>query len=247
MPVALASGLPVNAMRFSHFAIARLALVALPSSLLAFTAGCATSSFGGAAPGYDQQACLERALRRAPDPELVARASKAFKAECREGGAEACSALGVMNELGVGVPMDAAHAVALYARACAAGNSRGCANLGVARAEGIGGPRDVVAGARLLAPGCEHGDARACLHLGRLHLGGDGGSNDLALAAELFGRACAGEEPSACVALGDVRASAGNADAAAALYGEACGLGDVTGCRRLDVGSSQIVATSDLP
>jgi hypothetical protein len=222
---------------------ARLALVAVPWSILVFVTGCATSSFGGAAPGYDQQACLERALRRAPDPETVARASRAFMAECRDGGAQACSALGVMNEIGVGVPANQAHAVVLYERACAAGNTRGCANLGVARLMGIGGPQDVVAGARLLEPACERGDARACVHLARLHATGEAVSNDPVLAAQLFGRACTGEEASACVALGDIRAGAGNAGAAAALYGEACALGDTTGCGRLEARSRQTIAT----
>jgi TPR repeat protein len=232
-------------MNLARSAKARLALLAVSWSTLVLVTGCATSSFGGAAPGYDQQACLERALRRAPDAETVARASKAFMAECREGGAEACSALGVMNEIGVGVPVNAAHSVALYERACAAGNSRGCANLGVARVEGMGGPRDVVAGARLLEPACDRGDARACLHLARLHRTGAGVSNDPVLAAQLFGRACTGEEPSACVALGDIRARADNPGAAAALYGEACALGDATGCGHLEARSRETIATSE--
>ena len=87
--------------------IARRALFALSTSILALTAGCA-ASFGGALPGYDQQACAERALRRGPDRYTVADAVRAFKTDCHEGGAEACSALGVMNELGIGVPQNAA-------------------------------------------------------------------------------------------------------------------------------------------
>ena len=238
----------VHPMRIVCSAIARFALFAIPSSIVASVTGCATSSFGGAAPGYDQQACVEGALRRAPDPETVASARKAFKAECREGGAEACSALGVMNEIGVGVPMNAAQAVVLYERACEAGNARGCVNLGVARAEGIGGPRDAAAGARLLEPACYHGDARACVHLARLYTAGDGVANDPVLAAQLFELACSGDEASACIALGDFRAKAGNLDGAADLYGKACSLGDMTGCKRLDApraGSREEVATSD--
>jgi TPR repeat protein len=231
-------------MRTDRLALVRLALLTLSSSILVSVTGCAASSFGGAAPGYDQQACLERALRRAPDPETVARASKAFKVECREGGAEACSALGVMNEIGVGVPADAGHAVVLYQRACDAGNARGCANLGVARIEGIGGPRDVAAGARLLGPACDHGDARACVNLAGLRVSGDGVSKDPTLAAKLFEIACRGDEPAACIALADIRATLGYASVAAELYGKACGLGDAVGCKRLDVDSRQVIATS---
>jgi TPR repeat protein len=211
--------------------IACFAIVAFSSvcSLI----GCVDSSFGGAAPGYDQQACLERALRRAPDPETVARASEAFKKECREGGAEACSALGVMNEIGVGVPANAPRAVLLYKRACSAGNARGCANLGIAQAEGIGSPRDALAGARLLEPACYHGDARACLYLARLHDAGEGASKDSVLAAQLLELACGGDEAAACVALGDARAKAGQPSTE--FYDKACSLGNAVACTRLEV------------
>jgi TPR repeat protein len=223
----------VSVMNRVRSAIARLALLALSVSSLVSITGCA-ESFGGASPGYDQQACAERALRRTPDQAVVARAVRAFKADCREGGAEACSALGVMNEMGVGVPANAKHAVALYDLACQAGNARGCANLGVARAQGIGGPRDAVAGARLLVPACDQGDARACGYLGRLFAAGDGVVSDAARASQLFEVACRGEEGSACTSLGDLRAKAGKQGAADELYGKACSLGDASGCKRFD-------------
>ena len=223
----------VHVMNRVRSALARLALFAVPVSMLVSITGCA-ESFGGAAPGYDQQACAERALRRTPDQATVARATRAFKADCVQGGAEACSALGVMNEMGVGVPTNPRHAVALYDRACQAGNARGCANLGVAKAQGLGGPRDAVAAARLLLPACDQGDARACGYLGRLFAAGDGVVSDAARASQLFELACRGEEASACTSLGDLRIKAGKHGAADELYGKACSLGDANGCKRFD-------------
>jgi TPR repeat protein len=234
-------------MKFVRHAIARLALLGLPVSVLVSITGCA-ASFGGASPGYDQQACAERALRRTPDQDTVARATRAFKADCLQGGAEACSALGVMNELGVGVRVNAKHAVALYDLACQAGNTRGCANLGVAKAEGLGGPRDAVAAARLLMPACNQGDARACGYLGRLFAAGDGVVSDAARASQLFEVACRGEEGTACTSLGDLRIRDGKHGAADELYGKACSLGDVNGCKRFDAsgpGLRVAIAMSD--
>jgi len=222
-----------SVVKFFSSVIARGAPFALSTSILASTAGCA-ASFGGSLPGYDQQACAERALRRTPDRYTLADAVRAFKIDCHEGGAEACSALGVMNELGVGVPLNAARAVALYDRACKVGNTRGCANLGVARSLGIGVARDAAAGAQLLIPACDQGDARACSYLGRLYAAGDGVVGDAARAARLFDLACQGEEGSACTSLADLRASAGQRDDANELYGLACSLGDSNGCDRFD-------------
>jgi uncharacterized protein len=232
--------------RVSH-AVARLALLAFPTSMLLLTGGCA-ESFGGAMPGYDQQACAERALRRAPNAYTVAEAVRAFRADCLQGGAEACSALGVMNEVGVGLPANAPHAVALYTRACQAGNTRGCANLGVAKVQGIGVVRDAVAGARLLVPACDLGDARACAYLGRMYATGDGVVADASKAAQLFDVACLKEEGSACTSLGDLRAGEGGRGAADELYGKACSLGDADGCKHFDAPTPVtrvLVATRD--
>jgi len=193
--------------------------------------GC-VSSFASAS-GYDEQVCVERSLRRTPDPVTAAQARQQFEEECRQGGAEACSALGVINELGVGIPANVQRAVALYERACHAGNRRGCANLGVVRAEGIGGPVDVQAAVQLLEPACAEGDARACAHLAGLRERGVGVSKDPLLAAHLLELACDGEEASACLALGDIRAKARQFESAMASYGKGCLHGDEAACARL--------------
>jgi TPR repeat protein len=216
-------------MRF-NLSAARVGLV-VSSSFILFTTGC-VSSFANAS-GYDEQACVERSLRRTPDPVTVAQARQQFEEECRQGGAEACSALGVINEVGIGVPANAVRAVALYEGACRDGNRRGCANLGVARAEGIGGPVDLPAAVRLLEPACAEGDARACAHLAGMRESGVGVSKDPLLAAHLLELACNGEEASACLALGDLRARARQFESAAASYGKGCLHGDEAACARL--------------
>ena len=205
----------------------------LASSWLAVSVtGCIGSSSRAAALHYDEQACLEQALRRDPDLRTLEKALVAFGEACSEGHPEACSALGVMNEIGVGVPANPARAVALYDRACRSGNVHGCTNLAVARIEGIGGPRDVRLAARLLEPSCDRGDARACLYLARLHDIGEGTSQDHALAGWLFEVACDGEEASACIARAESLANAGRRDQASEFYDKACSLGDVRACAR---------------
>jgi TPR repeat protein len=221
----------------------RLAFPAIPFALVVVSAsfvlsitGC-VSSFANAS-GYDEQACVERSLRRTPDPETIGQARQQLSEECRRGGAEACSVLGVIHELGLGVPANAARAVALYERACHDGNRRGCANLGIARAEGIGGPVDLRAAAQLLEPACAEGDARGCARLAAMRESGAGVSKDLRLAAPLFDLACSGEEASACVSLGDLRMQARQFDSAMVSYGEGCLHGDEAACARL-AGSTQ--------
>lgn len=105
-------------------------------------------------------------------------------------------------------------------------------------------PRDAVAGARLLGPACDQGDVRACASLAGLHANGSGVPKDPDLAAKFLEVACNGNEASACIALADIRATVGKAAHAALLYGKACGLGDATGCRRIDVDAREVIATS---
>jgi TPR repeat protein len=206
----------------------RRGLVALSSFV--FAAGCAARD--AALPGahYDEQGCVEHALRSGPDPDTVAAARVAFEKACIEGRPEACSALGVVYEVGLGVPSDPVRAVELYDLACRSGNVRGCTNLAVARVEGIGGLRDERAGAAMLDSSCDRGDARACLYLGRLHDAGDAPPAERALAARLLEFACDGQEAGACVARAESLARAGRYGDALAFYGKACSLGDARAC-----------------
>src|ERR1019366_6162945 len=138
----------MSAIRFSFVPGAAAAAASLFAVLS--LSGCMEASFGESSPGYDEQACVERGLRRHPDPLTVKTARVVFEDDCNRGSPEACSALGVMNEIGVGVPMNQKRAVALYERACQTGNVRGCTNLAVARIEGIGGDRSIVFGGGVL-------------------------------------------------------------------------------------------------
>jgi TPR repeat protein len=49
-----------------------------------------------------------------------------LEAACDAGVAVACSNLGVMYEIGLGVPKDEAHAASLYRRACNGGMAEAC-------------------------------------------------------------------------------------------------------------------------
>src|SRR5579859_2854818 len=156
----------------------------IASSCLALSAsGCAESGMRRSTTGFDAQTCVEQALRRNPDPETLETARVTFETECGKGVPAACSMLGVMNEIGVGLPVNPRRAIALYDLACRTGNEQACTNQAVAQVEGIGGPREVLLGARVLEPACDHGDARACLHLARLHEDGQVPSRDPALTA----------------------------------------------------------------
>jgi TPR repeat protein len=205
-------------------------MAVVTSSLELFAAGCANPPAASPSAGYEEQACVEHALRGDPDPGAVATARIAFERSCDERHAAACSALGVIHEIGLGVPADPTRAAALYERACGYGNVRGCTNLAITRIRGFGAPREVRFGARLLGAMCEHGDARACLHLARLHDAGEGTSRDRALAARLFELACEGQEASACLERAETLANAGRHRDAAAFYGKACAFGDTRAC-----------------
>jgi TPR repeat protein len=99
-----------------------------------FAGGCAQEGLftnrvevGGLS--YNAQDCVEHALRNHPDTETVREARTAFSDACKNGEAAACSAVGVMYEVGVGVPMDTRRARELYGTACEAHNARACENL----------------------------------------------------------------------------------------------------------------------
>jgi len=61
------------------------------------------------------------------------------RAQCEEGDADSCSALGSIYRRGaVGVPRDEARAVELYRKACGLGSTEGCANVRSMYREGKG-------------------------------------------------------------------------------------------------------------
>jgi TPR repeat protein len=97
-----------------------------------FASGCVTGDLLSvrvdAAGRYDPQECVENALRSGPDPHALREAAVAFASACDGGEAASCSALGVMYELGRGLPMSTSRALSLYETACEAHNLRACGN-----------------------------------------------------------------------------------------------------------------------
>lgn len=201
-------------------------------SLLVVGAGC-HRSFGGAKSGYDQQACLERALRRNPSSALVADGAKQFGDSCRDGELESCSALGVMHELGLGVPRDMFRALALYRRACDGGNAHACINVGTALAKIEGEGRDTVTAAAIFKDACEKGNQEACTRLAGLYLVGDGVSLQPITASRLLNGACDRGNPTACLELGKAAQDRKDTKMADTLFEKACFGGDIEACARL--------------
>jgi TPR repeat protein len=152
---------------------------------------------------YEAQDCVENALRNQPDPEAVREAALAFTTACRGGEAASCSVLGVMYELGRGVPLSASRALALYERACDAHNPRACGNLGDLLLSDRAGVRDPARAVFLLRSACDAEQGRACERLGRAYRDGDGEPQDAGRAAALFDAACSDGYAPACAAVAD--------------------------------------------
>ena len=125
--------------------------------------GCACAPAGAASALYDRmndpQACAENALRRSPDPDVVSDGRVLFSRGCAVGQLDSCSTLGVIHELGPGMPPDRERARPLYRRACEGGNARACGNLGELMLTDAN-PEPALA---LLEMACNAWQGRACL------------------------------------------------------------------------------------
>jgi len=209
----------------------RFLLVLCASGLLG---GC-VRAFGDAGSHYDEQACIENALRRHPSVELTVAAARKFSAACRDDEAASCSALGVMYELGEGVPRDAARALVLYEKACADDNERSCVNLGAALSRGVGTTQDEHRAGLLLSKACDAGEMLGCAILGQALLERiPRGPTDFARGRSLLERACAARERAACADLGDLLSDLHRHDEALRAYAQACLAGDDAACRRMN-------------
>ncbi len=199
--------------------------------------GCGASMFAGVGAGYDQQGCVEEALRRGADAATAKTAANEFELGCKTGDAAACSALGVVFETGVGRPQDARQARGLYAKACSAKNQRGCVNLAkleIASAQGAG---DLALAHERLFLACELGEPSGCAAMGERLRRGAGVPRDLEKADRMLDRGCAAGNAEACYALGDLRevdeASPAHNQAAITLFVKSCVAGHEPACRRL--------------
>ena len=214
----------------------RALVAALASALLA---ACAPARSPGSPEAYDHQTCVENALRNKPDPALLAEAAVELGQGCRFTDTASCSMLGVMYELGRGVPLDVRRARSLYQQSCDGGNARACGNLGalVLREPSLGAPERAL---ELLRSACDAVDARACATLGAAHLEGGAAPASPAEARRLLELACDRGEPSGCVALALGLARSGDEARADTLLARACARGHAEGCALFDERSRRI-------
>lgn len=195
--------------------------------------------------GYDSQACVEEALRRAPDPSLIPAAATEFELGCRGNDAGACSALGVLYELGLGRAKSYAAAHSYYERACKDGNQRGCVNLGRLESERSDATDTDRARARtLFASACDASEASGCAELGRMLARAKGPSRDIVGADIMLGRACDKNLFRACYELAELYRGQPTEDVARSttLYAKACLSGYQPACVRLDPSGKRLAS-----
>ncbi len=200
-----------------------------------FATGCAGVNEGpnAAEAAFDPQTCAEEAMRHGADPAVAADAPAYFKEACATRDFGACSLLGLVNELGFGVPKNLTRARGLYTYACDSGNKRACGNLGelvIGEAKDAQATKDGIA---LLDRACSGGSARHCGVLGWTYATGPEATRSPALGAKLLERSCIGGNATGCLALaglldrGLVPASAAHAYD---LVAAACSRGSATAC-----------------
>jgi hypothetical protein len=122
------------------------------------------------------------------------------------GEAQAQFGLGLLHELGQGVPLDTAAAYAWYRRAAELGLTAAAFNVAVMHDAGRGVPRDMTEAALWYARAAARGHPRAQFNLGQLYSAGEGVPRNPAL-AEAWYRAAAVSLPAAAARLPKQRAS----------------------------------------
>ncbi len=208
----------------------------LGAVLASLAVGCANGTPARAPQNADEQNCVETSLRRTAEPSSLPQAFSQFGAACAAGEASACSALGVMFELGRATPRDPMRAARLYQAACSARNVAGCVNLGLAHLHGTGVPADTARAQRLLGWGCERKHPMACRELGAMYLHGAGVAANVGVAASYYQAACRLGDGEGCVRLGVIAESApslGDDLQPTELFAQACLHGEAEGCDRL--------------
>jgi TPR repeat protein len=128
-------------------------------------------------------------------------AAAAYDKSCESSYAAACTDLGVMYRLGLGVRRNYKRAAELYQRGCKGGNALGCTNLGLLYWYAFL-PKDYQHAADLFRQGCIGGDGGGCLALGFVYEKGFGVQKDESRAADLFEQACVMDKDRGCVKLG---------------------------------------------
>ena len=103
-----------------------------------------------------------------------AAAAELWRTEAAAGSAEADFGLGLISDLGLGVPRDAAKAMRWYLEAADDGFSNAQFNVAVMLDAGTGIPRDVGAAAVWYGRAAANGHHRAQYNLGLLYAAGEG-------------------------------------------------------------------------
>jgi TPR repeat protein len=213
----------------------RAARLALAVTAVVSGLGCASLE----TTSTERQRCLECALREHSKSADAERGSQRFADRCAAGDAASCSVLGVMHELGRGVPRDELRAADLYQRACIGHNPRGCVNLGRLFRRGAGRRHDDATAAMLFDVACRRAEGEGCFELGQLRY--DEGRTQLA--REPLDRGCHHGHGRACEALGwlDQHGYGGERDPERArlLFERGCRLGASSACSRLDESKPQ--------
>ncbi len=146
------------------------ALLAVPLGLLAPLAQASSLDDGNAAF----------------DAGRFADALRAWSAAAKAGNATAAFDIGLLNDLGDGVPENATTAFQWFRRAGEAGLASGQFNVGVMYDSGRGVPRDMGAAALWYARAAAQGHARAAFNLGQLYESGQGVPRNPAVAAAWY-------------------------------------------------------------
>ena len=118
-----------------------------------------------------------------------AAAAELWRKEAAAGSAEAKFGLGLISDLGLGVPRDAAKAMRWYLEAADDGLSNAQFNVAVMLDAGTGVPRDVGAAAVWYGRAAANGHHRAQYNLGLLYAAGEGVPQNPDLARYWLGRA----------------------------------------------------------
>jgi uncharacterized protein len=205
--------------------------------------GCGASMFD-AADGYNRQSCVEDAMRERPNANLAAAAAPELELGCRAGDAAACSALGVIYELGLGRDKDRSMARALYLKACTANNKRGCVNAAILdlvdsrSASATGHARE------MLFSACEAGEPSGCTAMGARLASGDGVPRDLEQARRMFQKGCDAGSAAACFGLAELDRDTEPKQEAALmeLYVKACVAGHQPACKRIAAPPMRVAA-----
>lgn len=163
----------------------------------------------------------------APDP---AGGARDFKRACGEAYAPACTSLGELHLVGVGVPQDLARAEALLEEGCKARDWWGCYRVGELYASRDDMPR----AAANLKRACDNNIVQACVGLAAALKAGAGIDRDFAQAARLYRSGCEAGMYGACTDLGDLYAAGRGVSPSGAvamgLYRTACQAGDLRAC-----------------